>query len=67
MKGTSIAEVQAHDFIVELLQPLDRFLGRKVASKKFTHLLYSADKKPEDSAVILTCKGGAGLALASGV
>lgn len=67
MKGTSIAIVQVHDFIVELLQPLDRFLVREVASKKLTHLLYWADKKPKDSAVIIACKGGAGLALASGL
>lgn len=64
-KGTWIAKVQAHDFIVEMLQPLERFLSRKVASKKFFHLLYSADKKPKESAVILARKGAAGLTLAS--
>lgn len=64
MKGTLIAKVQAHAFIVEMPQPLERFLGRKVASKKFTHL-YSADKKPKESTVILARKGTAGLTLAS--
>lgn len=65
MKGTAIAKVQAHYFIVEMLQPLERFLSRKVASKKFTHLLYSADKKPKESAMILAHNGAAGLTLAS--
>lgn len=31
MKGILIVKVQAHDFIAEMLQPLERFLDRKVA------------------------------------
>lgn len=34
MKGILIAKVQAHDFIAEMLQPLERFLDRKVAILK---------------------------------
>lgn len=56
MKGTSIAEVQAHGLTVEMLQPLERFLGRKVASKNFYQLLYLADKHPKESAVIFAHK-----------
>lgn len=48
-----------------MLQPLERFLGRKVPSKKFAHSLYSADKKPKESAVILARKEAAELTLAS--
>lgn len=52
MKGASIAEVQAHDFIVEMLQLLERLFIRKVASKinvltYYTQQITSARRLPQ--------------------
>lgn len=52
MNGTSIAQVQAHDFIVEMLQLLERLFVRKVASKinfltYYTQQITSARSLPQ--------------------